>query len=51
MRPFWTAQEAALLGKVPDGKVTRRIGRTLSGVRNMPHKLAMARLLDRRPKR
>jgi hypothetical protein len=46
--PWWTQHEVALLGKLPDEEVARRVGRTRDAVRCKRHELGIANSQDRR---
>jgi hypothetical protein len=46
--PAWTRKELALLGKLPDEEVAKRIGRTTEAVRVQRTKRGIARARDRR---
>ena len=48
--PCWTKEQTALLGKLPDEEVARRIGRTASAVRVRRSKLGILTARDRRRK-
>src|SRR5262249_20618366 len=47
-RKLWTAADVALLGKLPDDQVARRVGRTVEGVRVKRAKLGIPTARDRR---
>jgi hypothetical protein len=49
--PWWTKKEIALLGKFPDEKVAKRIGRPVNGVRIMRTRLGISSVNGRRQKR
>ena len=46
--PWWTRKELALLGKLPDDEVARRVGRTLNAVRVMRYRRGIPSACDRR---
>jgi len=46
--PLWTKEQLALLGKLPDRKVAKKIGRSVNGVRIMRQKLGIPNAFDGR---
>ena len=48
---MWAAADVALLGELPDDEMSRRVGRTVEGVRVKRSKLDIPTVRDRRKKR
>jgi len=46
--PLWTKEQLALLGKLPDRKVAKKIGRSVNGVRIMRQRLGIPSAFDGR---
>jgi len=46
--PLWTEKQLALLGKLPDRKVAKKIGRSVNGVRIMRQRLGIPNAFDGR---